>query len=123
MAGTGSQTWCGRTLAQRYRLESVVGEGGFGVVYRAHQVWLDVPVAVKVLRVSPDWSVDRQQDMLSRFLVEAQLLAQLRHPNIVAVLGNGVEPAQGGAPPAPWFVTGGGEGGGGALRGVGAGGQ
>lgn len=105
MAGTGSQTWCGRTLAQRYRLESVVGEGGFGVVYRAHQVWLDVPVAVKVLRVSPDWSVDRQQDMLSRFLVEAQLLAQLRHPNIVAVLDTGVEPAQGDAPATPWFVT------------------
>jgi serine/threonine-protein kinase len=105
MPGGGSQTWCGRTLAERYRLESVVGEGGFGVVYRAHQVWLDVPVAVKVLRTSPDWSIDRQQAMLSRFLVEAQLLAQLRHPNIVAVLDTGVEPALGDAPATPWLVT------------------
>lgn len=82
-----------------------MGEGGFGVVYRAHHLWLDIPVALKALRVSPEWSAERQQRMFSRFLGEAQLLAQLRHPNIVSVLDTGVEPADGELEATPWLVT------------------
>src|SRR5690242_3092962 len=37
-----------RLLAERYRLDALVGEGGFGRVYRAFDTWLERPVAVKV---------------------------------------------------------------------------
>src|SRR3954447_15810192 len=40
-----------RTLADRYRLDALVGEGGFGRVYRAFDTWLERAVAVKVPRV------------------------------------------------------------------------
>ena len=37
-----------RLLADRYRLDALIGEGGFGRVYRGFDTWLERPVAVKV---------------------------------------------------------------------------
>ncbi|HEY6103341.1 MAG TPA: protein kinase [bacterium] len=70
----------GTLLAQRYRIEERLGEGGMGVVFRAHDTLLDRAVAVKAL--SPQLLGD---DGLKRFLREAQAAAQLNHPNIVAI--------------------------------------
>ena len=46
----------GETLAGRFRIERLVAEGGFGVVYRAQQVALDRPVAIKVFKPASDFA-------------------------------------------------------------------
>lgn len=73
----------GTLLNNRYRVDAPLGEGGMGVVYRAHDTLLDRPVAIKVL--SPHFSADGAE----RLLREARSVAQLDHPNIVAVYDAG----------------------------------
>ena len=70
-----------QALAGRYSLESELGRGGMGVVFRAREVRLDRPVAIKLLR--PD--VAARDDIRERFLREARTAAQLVHPNIVPI--------------------------------------
>ncbi len=64
----------------------MIGQGGMGVVYKALQKNLNRTVALKVL--SPRFSDD--SEFLERFTREAQALAQLSHPNIVAIHDSGV---------------------------------
>lgn len=73
-------TVIGTLLNNRYHIDAQLGEGGMGVVYKAHDTLLDRPVAIKSL--SPHLL---SQDGLKRFLREAQSAAQLTHPNIVAI--------------------------------------
>jgi YVTN family beta-propeller protein len=68
-----------------YRLEEVVGRGGMGVVYRAHDVALERSVALKLL--SPTLAED--PDFRERFLVESRLAASLDHPNVVPMYDAG----------------------------------
>ena len=65
-------------------ITAALGRGGQGVVYRGHQVFLDRPVAVKVLFKSDD------PNFSARFRQEAVLLASFQHPNIVACHQAGV---------------------------------
>ena len=68
----------GDFLNQRYRLEGQLGKGGMGAVFLAHDITLDIKVAVKEnLNVNPE--SERQ------FRREARLLATLRHPNLPRV--------------------------------------
>jgi len=70
----------GTLLQNRYRVDATLGEGGMGVVYRAHDTLLDRPVAIKV--VAPALvGVEGGR----RLLREAQSAARLQHPNIAAV--------------------------------------
>ena len=62
----------------RYRLDRVLGEGGFGLVYLAHDEQLSRPVAIKVPRA------DRLA-YAGAYLTEARTIARLDHPNIVPV--------------------------------------
>jgi Tol biopolymer transport system component len=66
-----------------YEITAKLGEGGMGEVWRATDVRLKREVAVKVLPA--DFTADRER--LARFEREAQLLAQLHHPNIASVFG------------------------------------
>ena len=70
----------GRTLGH-YRIVEKIGEGGMGVVYRAHDERLDRDVAIKVL---PE-SVAQDPDRIGRFEREAKAVARLDHPNILAI--------------------------------------
>ncbi|MBS0205694.1 MAG: serine/threonine protein kinase [Planctomycetes bacterium] len=64
-----------------YKIERELGHGGMGVVYLARQQSLNRDVAIKVLR--PNHQTFRS--LVDRFLHEAQHLARLRHPHIVAI--------------------------------------
>jgi serine/threonine protein kinase len=66
-----------------YEIQSAIGAGGMGEVYRARDTRLKRDVAVKVL---PE-AFSRDPDRLARFRREAELLATLNHPNIAAVYG------------------------------------
>jgi tetratricopeptide (TPR) repeat protein/predicted Ser/Thr protein kinase len=72
----------GRTIG-RYVVIEQLGRGGMGVVYRAYDPELDRSVAIKVLRAA------RTDQARARLLREAQALARLTHPNVVAVHDTG----------------------------------
>ncbi len=87
-APAGDDPWIGRSFAGgRYTIESLLGVGGMGRVYRARQTALGRAVAVKLL--SPDLA--RDEGFRRRFEREAGTLAALEHPRIVTVHDVGVE--------------------------------
>ena len=63
------------------RLEAVAGRGGMGVVFRATQLALARPVALKV--IAPEWAAD--EGYRDRFERESQLTASIDHPNVIPV--------------------------------------
>src|SRR4051812_7625210 len=69
------------SLVGGYRIEGLAGDGGMGVVYRATQLALGRPVALKV--IAPQLADDPQ--FRERFKRESQLAACLDHPNIIPV--------------------------------------
>lgn len=71
-------------IADRYYLEQRAGEGGMGVVFRAHDRITGAPVALKILHAEY-----RSPSDIDRFIREAEILATLRHPNIVAHVDHG----------------------------------
>jgi DNA-binding beta-propeller fold protein YncE/predicted Ser/Thr protein kinase len=76
----GGEPSIGSTLAG-YRIDSLIARGGMGVVYRATQLALDRPVALKV--IAGDLAGDEK--FRRRFLSESRLAAQLEHPAVVPV--------------------------------------
>jgi streptogramin lyase/predicted Ser/Thr protein kinase len=70
----------GSTLAG-YRLDALIARGGMGVVYRATQLALDRPVALKVIA----HHLADDEAFRERFLRESRLAARLDHPNVVPV--------------------------------------
>ncbi len=73
------------TALGRYLLLDQIGEGGMGVVYAAYDPELDRKVALKVLPPARESSSSARGDANLRLVREAQALAQLSHPNVVAV--------------------------------------
>ncbi len=78
----------GSILQNRYRIVKLIGQGGFGAVYRGWDLSLEQPVAVKE-NFGSDAESQRQ------FEREAKLLAGLRHPNLPRVGDHFVVPGQG----------------------------
>ncbi|HSX78382.1 MAG TPA: serine/threonine-protein kinase, partial [Candidatus Saccharimonadia bacterium] len=70
-----------------YEIQSLLGAGGMGEVYRAKDARLDRIVAIKVL--PPSFSADR--DRMQRFAQEARAAAALNHPNILSIFDIGDE--------------------------------
>jgi serine/threonine protein kinase len=73
-----------------YRIESLVGRGGMGVVYRATDLSLERPVALKL--IAPELSQDER--FRSRFLREPRLAASLDHPNVIPIYEAGQHDGQ-----------------------------
>ena len=78
----------GQTIHNRYRIVKLVGQGGFGAVYRAWDTALEQPVALKENTLDGG-NTQRQ------FEREAKLLAGLRHPNLPRVSDHFIIPGQG----------------------------
>lgn len=85
MTGPDRDPRIGRTLAERYRLESLIARGGMARVYRARDIRLDRDVAVKVL--SSPYADDAA--FTAQFLAEARAAASITHPSLVHVYDSG----------------------------------
>ncbi|MDX6742134.1 serine/threonine-protein kinase [Actinocorallia sp. A-T 12471] len=72
-------------LAARYELRGMIGEGGMGRVWRAHDLVLDRVVAVKRVTFPEGVSADERMVLCRRAVREARAAAAVRHPSIVAV--------------------------------------
>ena len=81
----------GTTVAGRYLIEDILGEGGMATVYRARHTLVDKPVAVKIMH--PEMAKD--ENLRERFRREAKNAAALEHPNIIAVHDDGETEAGG----------------------------
>ncbi len=68
----------GLLVAGRYRIVAFLGRGGMGEVYRAHDVRLDEPVALKFLPAR----LESRPEALERFVAEVRLGRQVSHPNV-----------------------------------------
>ncbi|MBX7220620.1 MAG: response regulator [Blastocatellia bacterium] len=86
-----SEVLPGSVLDNKYRLDKKIGEGGFGTVYKAHQIGLERTVAVKVFRPSDNqWM---QATELERFRQEGMSACRIQHPNAVSILDFAISPA------------------------------
>lgn len=79
----------GTELDGRYQLESTIGTGGFGTVFRATQINLDRPVAVKILQA---FAGSATPEDLTRFRREGISACRVNHPNAVTIYDAGVSP-------------------------------
>src|SRR4029077_4852862 len=72
-------------MLNNYRVLDRLGAGGMGVVFKAENVRMRRPVAIKVLALSHE----NEPRLLQRFYAEIRAIAQLQHPNIVAAMDAG----------------------------------
>ncbi len=79
----------GQVIAEKYRLDQMIGKGGFGRVYAGEHLAMARRVAIKV--ISMNHPKVQQQDGLERFSREARLISQLQSPHTVSVFDYGVE--------------------------------
>ena len=77
----------GHVLVGRYRLETQLGAGGMGTIWRAQDLVLNAPVAIKVI----DRTAVPDEETLSRFMREAQSAAALRSPHVVQIFDHGLD--------------------------------
>lgn len=78
------ERYLGQTLG-KYRVDSLIGTGGFAWVFKGFDPELEIPVAIKVLK--PQFAGD--STLMERFRREAATAAKLRHPNIVKIYAVG----------------------------------
>ena len=78
----------GTLLGGRYRLDAQIGRGGMSTVYRAFDIVLERPVAIKLMHRE----IASDSAQLERFRREARSVARLSHPHIVTVIDAGEEP-------------------------------
>jgi serine/threonine protein kinase len=95
----------GRIVEGRYRVESVAGQGGFGVVYRARHLGFESPIALKVLKLPEYWSLERKRARVASFQREGRMLFELSalHPSIVRAFETGTIAGPDGSP-APYLA-------------------
>ena len=79
-AARSAEPQLGSLFAGRYEIQGVLGKGGMGIVYRAHDRDLDDLVAIKTLRSD---AVSADPSLLDRFKQEIRLARRITHPNIL----------------------------------------
>ncbi len=86
--GRGSSMAIGTVIDGKYRVDTVIGQGGMGAVFRAWDLRLERAVAIKVVRAD----LLSDPDSRARFRRESQIVARLQHPAIVTVFDYGTLP-------------------------------
>jgi len=81
----GSSVTVGAVVDGKYRVDAIIGQGGMGAVFRAWDVRLERPVAIKVVRAD----LISDPDSRARFNRESKIVARLQHPSIVTVYDYG----------------------------------
>ncbi|HXV44166.1 MAG TPA: serine/threonine-protein kinase, partial [Anaerolineae bacterium] len=79
--GQPQLNWVGQTIAGRYKLEAVLGQGGMSTVYKTTDANLQRPVALKLIHAH----LSNDPEFVRRFEQEAAAVARLRHPNIIQI--------------------------------------
>ena len=85
-SATPSEVGPSTVIAGKYLLESKLGSGSFGAVYRARHISLDHPVALKILQCN----VTASAEAVARFRQEGISACRINHPNAVSVIDFGV---------------------------------
>jgi serine/threonine protein kinase len=88
MVTVGDDPLLGVVVEGRYKIESVIGQGSAGTVYKAVQELIGREVAIKVLH---DYLVS-DQEFIKRFTQEAKASSRLSHPNIITIYDFGTIP-------------------------------
>ncbi|MGP4012847.1 serine/threonine-protein kinase [Streptomyces sp. 4N124] len=83
-AATHSQRGSGRLIAGRYLLHDILGRGGMGTVWRAHDQLLDRPVAAKELHILTHGD-EEHRIRVRRAIREARAVARVPHPHVVGI--------------------------------------
>ena len=93
----------GSAIEDRYRIDAVIGEGGFGVVYRGYHLRLEVAIAVKCLKIPGHFTSEARELFLTRFKEEGRILVKLGDaPGVPRVYDYGV--ADQGGQKVPFLV-------------------
>ena len=74
----------GKVVDNRYQVESILGKGGMGAVYKARQTSVDRDIALKVIKG------ETNDDMRKRFMLEAKLTSSLRSVHTVTIFDFGI---------------------------------
>lgn len=77
--------WVGQTIDGKFRVDEVVGEGGFGVVYRAQHLGLGEPVAIKCLKIPAALPAGERERFHQSFLEEGRILRKLSRSTAAVV--------------------------------------
>lgn len=87
LVATGGYTTSliGKTIDNKYLIQSMLGEGGMAVVYKAHHTIMERTVVIKVMH---GWLLSNEKS-IERFQRECKVTAKLSHPNIVTVFDVG----------------------------------
>src|SRR5688572_25788975 len=81
IGGNAADPLIGTVLAERYRIERKLGEGGMGAVYLARHVILEKIVALKILHDE----YARRRELVERFLHEAKAASRIRHEHVIDI--------------------------------------
>lgn len=81
----------GDIIDEKYRIDSLLGEGGMGKVFRVTHIKLDKTFALKLMHFNTQTDVGENQ--ILRFKREAEVLAKITHPNVVMITDFGVLPS------------------------------
>jgi len=72
----------GELIESQYRVDDVIGEGGFSVVYRGHHLGLDEPVAIKCLKIPAGLTPSMIDAVVERFQAESRIMYRLSQGNL-----------------------------------------